>query len=247
MPFSGTRRVGGQWAREDGGGRRTFQLVRYRQAHGGPVRGPDWEGQAGRAVRRGKQSSRQNTHPRRTSSTDGRARRAPRGGSDPGVRSRGLLAVGRSVFLPTRRWFGSKTRTITGVVPWTGRPFRRPRASSPCSRSRMPTVGARRIRSRSSRPPRSAPSETPWRIRHSVASCSSRSGLESSLPGQRGVFRFTPTPILAEILPRPTGEANRLVGRPEQHLDRVRTAGDPEALSKARTRPQPGLRDHRTI
>ena len=61
---------------------------------------------------------------------------------------------------------------------------------------------------------------------------------EATLAGARGVFRFTATAALAELLPTAPRECRPIGRRAEQHVGRLRPPGDPEAAPAARVRPE---------
>jgi trehalose synthase-fused probable maltokinase len=112
--------------------------------------------------------------------------------------------------LPTYRWFGSKTRTITGVVPldWAAVPetsgllalFEVTYADGGRETFQVPVLPT---------PEAGAigdAMEDPGFCRVLLEQIR----LGASLAGQRGVFRFTATPVLPEILPGPPEQVTRL-------------------------------------
>lgn len=145
----------------------------------------------------------------RTPSTGGRARRAPRGVLSPADLA-ARMAAGLSVFLPTRRWFGGKARAIANVatLDMTGFP------GTPGILALFDIAYADGGRETYQVPVLPTPEvgaigdamEDPTFCRAMLEQVR----LESALPGARGVFRFTPTPILAEILPHAPETATRL-------------------------------------
>jgi trehalose synthase-fused probable maltokinase len=112
--------------------------------------------------------------------------------------------------LPTRRWFGSKTRTITGAVPldWAAVPetsgilalFEVAYADGGRETYQVPILPT---------PEAGAIGDA----MENPAFCRvllEQIRLGASLTGQRGVFRFTATPVLPEILPDPPEQVTRL-------------------------------------
>jgi maltose alpha-D-glucosyltransferase/alpha-amylase len=110
-------------------------------------------------------------------------------------------AAGLTGWLPTRRWFGSKTRSVAGVVPLDA-------AAVPETQGILAIFEVRYAEGeRETYSIPLLPASGKEDIRDATADPDFCRALiehlrtEAVLPGQRGLFRLTPTPILAEVLP----------------------------------------------
>ncbi len=150
------------------------------------------------------------TKPRTPKAPSGseKARRRKRAVSSEALAIR--VAAQLPAALPTRRWFGSKTRTITGatVLDWAKVPetsgilalFEVAYADGGRETYQVPALP----------PPETGAIADAMEDQEFCRALIEQMRLGAALAGQRGVFRFTPTPILPEILPEPPQKVTRL-------------------------------------
>jgi len=150
------------------------------------------------------------TKPRapKTRAAPGGARARRRAASPEALATR--VAAQLPAALSTRRWFGGKTRTITGVVPldWVAVPetsgllalFEVSYADGGRETYQVPVLPT---------PEADAIGDA----MEDPAFCRvllEQIRMGTSIKGQRGVFRFTATPVLPEVLPGPPEQVTRL-------------------------------------
>ncbi len=141
-----------------------------------------------------------------TAPREARARR--RAASPEALTAR--VAARLPAILPIRRWFGSRTRTITGVtaLDWAAVPntpgvlalFDVAYADGAHETYQVPVVP----------PPEAEAVADAMEDPQFCGALLEQIRIGATLTGRRGVFRFTPTPILPEIVPVPPETVTRL-------------------------------------